>query len=465
MIYRQIHLSDLPSEEFSIKFKSNNILLNIVKKARENFRFHYELIEFIKKRCKSLNKLTLNSAIGRLNNCINGIFYTPLDCITELCNLLEINLNSLEGEIDYLSVKYIKNPVKIKLPFLINEDFVTISEIIRTEGFLSKNLRHIELSNSDTRILKMFMKSLKAFKINITSKLGLYTKITVPNGITKNDLKIIDENNREIKGFAIRYKNTKRGLKNQIHIHDYNVLIPDKKKYKIVSSNFEINTSINIPKKGLMNYDSSFKDCIGSNITSSVKVRVNNIVLGKILNLIAEIPKGKKSNLIYLPKIIKESPKSVLKKAFEVTFNCEGNIDKYQIRIKSISNKFLNDWRNILKEQFSIDSTINANDLRITHKENFLKLYNNFEFLNEERIKIEKMTKGTLMLHPNTARSVYLTKFNELKESTIQDFSNYIRKSKGHAKKVLSKLYKEGFIDKRIILEKGIKRYQYFKLN
>jgi len=461
--YQRIHIWDLPKEEFTLKLK-DDYLKELIKLAKNRLGNYRKLVITLREKCESFRKNTLESAEFRLNKCTKKEYFLPLSCLFEICEILNLDLEDVEKKVEFLAVKYVKNPLKINFPIIFNEDFVIVSEIIRAEGHLWKNFRKIELANNDIRILNQFTNSLKNMGINRV-KYSLYTKITIPYNINREDIKLIDINNTGIiKNFSIRNKKLSNGTKKQLHLYDYDVHIGTVKKYKIITPNGNIICKIKIPENGKIKRNSNYFTEYKSNITSALKVIVGNIVLGKLLHFVCRVPIGKKSDKVYLPDILTRSPKSVIKKGFEVTFNCEGNVSKHALSIKSIGREYLEDWKKVLKEIFDIDSSIiqRGIKLNITHKENFRKLLNEFNFLPEERKKIEKMAEGRTILHPNTSDNFYLGKIKEQGKITSRKLAQITGRTQACTKRVLSDLFKRGLLKREEVWRQGdIKRYCY----
>ena len=466
--YKEFHIWDLPKEQFYVKLKKD-YAKKLITKARIKTKRLYNLSTRLKNKCPSFKNDSLDSSKVKLLDYSKKNSYIPLDCLFELCKLLGIPIRKIEYEIESIAVKHAKEPLKIKFPIIYDKNFAQISETIRSEGHISKNFRRVELANNDKSIIEQFVKALTKF--NFTRKkyiICLYTKISIPNNINKKGIKIFDtKNNRKIENFSVRIKNLRKGKKKQIHIYDYQIKWVDNKIYKVILPNEIINCKISIPKSGIIQSSSSYNNCIGSNITSAFRISIGNMTFNKLISNLLEIPNGKKSDKIYLPIIFKNSPMEIIKKGFEITFNCEGSVSKNSLFLRSISKRYLEDWKELLEKRFSIDSAVSNNSLNISSKSNFIKFYNKFNLLPDKNFKIKNLTKRKTILRPNTADNFYIQKIKEFKNITSKELAGKVGKTQACTKRALTDLYKRDLIDRKKIWEQGsVVRYLYFpKIN
>lgn len=458
--YKKIHIWDLPKEKFSVKINQKYLKL-LFQKNIDRFGNLTNLTEYLHKNCSSLNNFTFESAYYRIEQCKENKYQLPLDCFIELINICKEDIKNAEKNIELLGCKYVKNPLNIKFPIIFDENFAIVSEAIRTEGSLSKDLRKLEIGNSDTKLLSIFKKALfDKFKLTENNiKFSLDSQIAIPNNIKKNEITICDlTNDRKIDNFALIDKTVAHKIKRQIFITDYNVTWPDKKEYLIKFRDKQIKCKIEIPEKGAINYKSDFNG-YENNISSVLKLKIGNIIIGKMLNHILKIQGGRKSRIIFLPDIVKYSPKIVIKKAFEITFACEGSASKNEVRVRSISKEFLMDWKNLLLDKFNIESNITNKDtqLQITRKNNFKKLLKEFNFIQHKKYEqIVKNSQVMDMLPPHTADKFYLDAIKALGgRGTNREIAKISEKSFVAVKSHLPMLIRKGLIEKQIIERNG----------
>ena len=452
---QEIHLYHLPIHEFSVRL-TDDYLDMIYKLIKDRFKKVRNIIPYIQN-CSSIKKNIDKSA--KIYTIFAGKRYIPCDLLIRICKILNIDIEEMEKHITLLAKnKYTKKPISLKFPLTINEEFVRICEIIRTEGYISPNLQ-ITLSNSDMRIINNYIDCFKIFSLKKRDfYFRLYTKICIPNYVKKEDIQLYDVNDgRKINNFSFRTKILKNGKKKEVHIYDSD-LISFKKKYKIVIPTRIIDTEVDFSKE-IISSSSSYIDGKGKNITSSLCVTLSNHVISKLLHYIGEIPLGKKSSIIRLPQWIQELDQKSIKAAFEEAINCDGHIERYQIKLKSISKGYLEDWKKTLDEKFGIKSTIRKHDLVITHKENFEKIVNNFAFLSEKNDKLRKMASGKKVLHPRTALTFYKSLIEKHGPIRVSELSQIAGKTKSCIKKITKELYDKGLVRREKIDGHGTFEY------
>ena len=148
--------------------------------------------------------------------------------------------------------------------------------------------------------------------------------------------------------------------------------------------------------------------------------------------------------------------REIIVAAFEEAINCDGCVEKHEITLKSISRGYLEDWKKVLEDRFSITSKINNNhELTITHKENFEKISDIFSFVIEKSKKIKKMSTGKKSLHPNTALKHYKTLIEEFGPITIKELANITNTTTSNVKKITKVLYDVGLVNREKIDLRG----------
>ena len=459
-----IHLFDLPHQEFSVKFNKKHLdtLREIIKKRFHNIRKFIPSIQD----CSSFKNNMAGSLEARVYKILTNNSYIPLDFLIKLSQLLNIDSKEIEKHVVLLANnRYAKKPISISFPFVIDNEFARICEIIRTEGYLSKDLQ-ITLSNSDMRIINKFIDSFKIFSLKKEDfYFRLYTKIAIPNYVKKEDIHIYDvTKRRKIKNFSVRIKLLKEGKKKEIHIYDPN-LGASKKKYRVIIPTRTIICTVDFSEDNPIHSYSSYIGGKGKNITSSLCVTLSSNVIGKLMHYVGEIPLGRKSHKIRLPKFILEGNRSLIGATFEEAINCDGHIEKYQIKLKSISKEYLEDWKKTLNEKFGIKSTIRKYDLVITHKENFKKMANNFVFLPEKNEKLKNMASGKIVLHPRTALQHYRSLIEQSGPLKVTELAHMTGKTTSCIKKIMKELFEKDRVDRERIDSRGTYLYMGKHLN
>lgn len=168
--YVKINLSDFP-DYFYLKLDAE--------KRKEIFRLAANKIG-------SLPKLAKELGVGwrSLWRWLHGKRALKLEILKNICNIAEINIDSIQEYVEEVKGDtYCRKGLKIKLPFQINEEWAYISELLRTDGHVTKNLKNVEIANNDIDVLEKF--KLFLFKIGIEQdsihqkswNKGLYLKI------------------------------------------------------------------------------------------------------------------------------------------------------------------------------------------------------------------------------------------------------------------------------------------------
>ncbi len=110
----------------------------------------------------------------------------PMLKFKKICKLAKINLNFIEqvSKIGLKGDKYCRNYLNLSFPIEIDIKWAYFSQLINTDGHISKNLKTVEIANNDINVLKdlkHFLNSLGIKNQSIYEKdwnKGKYYKIT-----------------------------------------------------------------------------------------------------------------------------------------------------------------------------------------------------------------------------------------------------------------------------------------------
>ena len=178
---------------------------------------------------------------------------------------------------------------------------------------------------------------------------------------------------------------------------------------------------------------------------------MHNATLAKILNVVFKIPFGKKTYDIFIPEFIKKSSKEILKKMTGVVLAAESTISiKCRfIALVSKSQRYLEDFQEILL-RFNITSQIDKNNaIKITGYRNFEKVRNNFDLIIKDKnqsldllvnsLKMKQSPKGLSIV-------LYLKSLFELKEATSIQIRNNANRKGNSFRRYINELLFLGYV-------------------
>jgi len=396
-----------------------NLVEFSIKKAGNTKKLVGILTEFYK--IKRYKKRTFIDNIKKWQNYKTNR-QIPLDVFLSLCSF-----SSLPFMIKGLRLIRARNNLYVNYPVKLNKFFAFISECIRVEGHLTR--KKIVLENTNTEIISKFKKDLLNLglkKRNI--KESLHIRIQIPECIDCRDIKIMNlTKNKKVNCFYNRVLNLSLGNKKEIIFSENNFSYNKEMVYRVFwednffDVNFKILYNNKIYVKSTLNDPRYKKACI------SLRLDIYNKTLVYLLHECFEIPYGNKSRIIRIPKIIKNSPKNILKEVINATLAAESTLTSKSrfISMCSLSNSYLKDFQDILFK-FNINSRLNGDILKISGISNFRKIKENFDLIiktkNKElnkllKVKVEQSQKGF-------AKLSYLKSLNELEKATLLQIRN-----------------------------------------
>lgn len=155
MDYKKININQIPDEFY----------LNI--KEEERDRLFEGAIDFYGSQ-KSLAEV-IDTDRRNVYKWRRGKRSMPLDVLKKMCEKCGIQLESIQKSIISLKAsRYSRHGLDIKLPLEVNEKWAYFSEIIRTDGHLTRDLKNIEIANNSDEVLhwiESFVNSLGIEKI------------------------------------------------------------------------------------------------------------------------------------------------------------------------------------------------------------------------------------------------------------------------------------------------------------
>ncbi|MAG02026.1 hypothetical protein CMI42_01705 [Candidatus Pacearchaeota archaeon] len=339
----------MPKDEFVILLKpeiQKRLIVDALKeisKGNRSWGKCKRLAIFLHKKCKSFHNIKPNSLWDSyIFDWKSSKRYIPLDCVIELYKLVNYDL----CKDDVLLVKYKISPNKsgVKFPFYYNEDLSFLGEAIKADGHIRKNLVQVNISNKNLIFLNKIERIIK----NYVQENCIYKNLSIEIDIPKNKkvMEVIGENGK----FKFRIHKASRSDKLKVSFYDS----PDNlfKKYIIrLSDNSEIFVKVG-DLNGEIISKSSYK------IASTVlNLSICNMTFAKLLNILLEVPFGKKSDIIIMSDFLRKSPISVKQEAVNAILDTEAWIRNNRIRIGLNSRKYLEGLKDILKD-FDIDASL-----------------------------------------------------------------------------------------------------------
>lgn len=456
-------LTELPDNEFVVLLKpkiQKKLILDSANKitgGTKDWGKYKKLAIYLHKKCKSFEDIKINCLWDNfLSDWKNSRKYIPLDCVFELCRLINKNLE--EKDVLFVKYKFSHNKDGIKFPFDYNKNLAFLGEAIRMEGHIKKDLRQINISNQNL----FFLKKIERIVKNYIPRKSIYKNLSVEADIPKNrKILAVKEDGRRL-NFNV-YK-ASRSEKLKLRFYDK----ADKltKKYSIILSDSS-KIYVNIKEvHGELISESNYK--VASTVLS---LTVCNKTFTMLLNILLKIPKGKKSDIIFVPDILKNSPSDVKIEAINAILDSEAWIDNNRIRIGINSKEYLNDLKNLLKILGIEASLENKNSiLSINSVKELIKIKEYFKFSSKRKNKrLERISKKRVCLKWGEGTKLILKILKENGRLTNQQISDYRNKHKDTIHKQLLECIKEKLVKRDInvwpykyyITQKGLNNLDY----
>ncbi len=388
MIYKKFNLHDLPIQNLCVLLNDNlNKYLieksadNLASETRKKFGKYKNLSLYIKDNCKCTSKISLNSVQDNyIKSWKDGKSYIPLECVILLARLLNYKISIK----NILKIKYKNSHNKNSInPFYVyDKDLAYLSEAIRVEGHIKKNSLNVFISNKNLN----FIKKLTIIINKYLREDYIYNFLSIEVDIPKDKkAKEIFSKNRS---FRFHIRQLDNHIRNKIIFYDK--LYKDKQFYKILFEDGSTqDIKIFLDKDELKGY-SSFGIA-----GASYGIQIPNMTFGLLLNSLLEIPTGRKTEIIKLPKILKESPNQIKISGVNAVLDSEGwvsKIDEKRIGIGMNSREYLYDIYQIFKEN-GISPSIQKNGyLYITSFNDLKRLNDKFSFISiKKRIRLKNI--------------------------------------------------------------------------
>lgn len=447
--YIKFHLTDLPSDEFSVLLKGNlqkelieKAAKEIAKTSKRDYGKYKDLAIHLQKNCNGFSKISAESLWDRyISRWKSGKMFIPIDCIIELCKLTNESLDKIEKNIEKIKYKLSPNKSAVGFNFVYDESLAAIGEAVKTEGNIKRGFNQCKISSESIDFINHIKKLLKDVCVPDCS---LYENLAIEAEIpNRNVLKIIDDKQKEFR-FCIRQN--KKKLK--VIFHD-NFRYEENKEYMIImKDNKIIYITIHIPLYSIIKRKSSFGIC-----STTINLDITNKTFCRLINIFCKVPAGKKSNIIEIASILFNSPESVKKAAINVIMASEGWVEPNgkRIRIFVNSKEYIKSLK-MLFEHFNIIPTINSrNYLSITSRKDLLLFSHNFDFIiNEKNEKLkhilESYKRNPFRHKEGLIRTLKFLK--EKNESTAYELSKFINKHKDTAFSHLNNGIRRGLINK-----------------
>lgn len=381
-----------------------------------NYGKYKDLSEYLKLKCKSFSKIKSDSINDRyISRWKYHNMFIPVDCLIELCKLSDIPLETIENEIKKIKYRLSPDKTSIAFPSSYNEDLAFLGEAIRVEGNIKKNLFHCSIANLDVDFVKKTLNCIEKCGI---PKRSLYLYLKIEAEIPEESPTQVVSGGKTFK-FNIRHPSKSSGFKRKINFidkFDFGVT----KTYEIEFNDRKICLDINVPQNGKIASKSNYK-----NSSAVCSITIANMTFCKLMNSLLEIPTGKKSEIIHIPKILDLSPLTVKNSAINSVLGAESTVEVTgkRIRIGMNSEIYLKGLKKILKD-FEIDANLEkSTSLSITGNENLNKILSNFDFISiDKNMKLksilqsykiktfrknEGLRKILLILHKNGPKTAY----------------------------------------------------------
>lgn len=452
-------LTDLPTNEFCVLLK-NNMQKELIETAAEtvskrNYGKYKDLAIYLQKNCEGFSKVRADSIYDRyIPMWKSNKMFIPIDCLLELHRIVDGKDNRIENSIEKIKYKDTPNRTAITFPFIYDENIATISELIKTEGHLKRNLRHCALTNKNTEFINHAKVILKGFGIHKPYE-NLIIEADIPN---KTVMRVMRKD--------MEFKFHLRKIKNKMKIRFVDKFeYGETKEYEIIfNDNSIINLKIKIPYDSNIIAESSFAIC-----GATICLHITNKTLCKLMNILCEVPSGKKSELIRFSELIFDSPKDVRKAVISAVMSAEGSVEIKERRIRFfVQSKIYTLQLKRLFENFGIKPSISKKGsfiiLGITSRNDLIRFSENFNFItaekNEKLNRILSTYERFIFRHQEGLMETLELLHNHNSLNAYQ-IANKLNKHKDTAFLHLNKGIEDGLINKNV----STRPYNYFITN
>ena len=443
------HNINLEENKFTVEI-DKEFLYNLIERVVNKFDFYKDLYLVLFKNYHLLryDKKNLGNIIRRWQRKRQRI---PLDYFLAFGDIINYKKEVLFKNIISLNFKGSRVSLRCGYPIKLTKELASISELIKVEGYLTR--RKCVFENTNTELTALLKNRLIVFGVDKKNiKERLHIRIQIPEKLSKKNFKILNLNrNIYIKNFYERILNLKKGIKKELIFSELNFNYNKYLKYRVFYKDKYFDISIRVPLQDKIYCQSNFCDNRYQKITVSLRMDVFNATLAYILNNVFEVPYWKKSNNIFIPKIIKDSSPDILKNVISVVFAAESTIavkDRF-VSLTSLSKHYLKDLHDILLK-FNIINTINKNTLNIYGIYNFHKILDNFDFIIKNKCySMNLLVENSRMLQSpkGLSKVLYLQSLNKLSGiATSLEIRNNANR-RGHSFRIyLKELFDKGYI-------------------
>lgn len=423
----------IPENRFTIEVEKS-FLFNLIERAIKKIDKTGKLSKILIKRY-DIDKYSQRELADYLRKWQRNKNRISLSYYFTLCKFLGIKTEIFYPKITKLYSANSSSSIKFKS--LLSKELVSISELIRVEGYMDKSKHRIILENTDMELINKAKKCMEKIGINNIIQ-DLRVKISVPIDNQLEDIKVINAKSKKPKAIYQRILKLKKGLKKEVIFVERNVSINDRLEYLLKLKDIWFKINIFIPSNGKITSESNLKfNSPYQRIIPSFILTIWNGTLFYILNKIFMIQRGKKSRIIFIPLLVKNLPLNHLKEAVGLIFAAESTVTDSSIKLTSLSKRYLVDLKFLL-EKFNITSKVDKKKttLLIFGNRNFQKIKKNFNLVLTYKSKqLNKLLNSNIQKSPKgLSPSLYLKSLSELKKANwkyIQNNANRIGNSSG----------------------------------
>ncbi|MAG52667.1 MAG: hypothetical protein CMH62_01755 [Nanoarchaeota archaeon] len=450
----------VPEDKFTADV-DKEFLFNLIEKAREKTGSHRNLYNELNFH-HNLSRYDEKGISDNIRKWQKGLtrIQIPLDYYLAIGKLAGFDKLILDKNIKGIRFKGCRNNFN-NYPLALNKDWIYVSELTRCEGHITS--KRIALENTNTELIHKFRSALLNLGIKKeTIKERLDVKIQIPLATKLEDLKIVNTTyDQPIKKPHLRILKLKEGNKKEVVFNDRNFEYNKTNIYLINYKKKKIKVSVNVPKKDKITSESSLVDKRYQKSSIAVALDISNKTLAMILNVVFEIPMGKKSYIIHIPELIKKTPNEMLKIIIESVLDAESTVMNDRIILGSKSKKYLEDLREILRK-FNITSSFNANKevLNVFGHRNIDKINEHFGLIKEKSNKINEVISNRKKTQSPKGQSetLYLKSISELGIADWKFISTNAGRTNHSSRLYLKELLRKDYI--RIFMNGKPKRYR-----
>jgi hypothetical protein len=380
--YIEFKLTDLPTNEFCVLLEPE-IQRKVIEEAASKFGSWgsiTKLAKYLKTNCKSFVNVKFES--------INDVYipawktnkrFLPIDCLLELCELAGRNVEEMKKLVIMIKEINGRNENSLPFNFVYDENIASLGELIKCEGHIKKSLNQLIFTNESIDFIRYFKQ--------ILNKIGL------PKRNIYEDLKIEVEVPKESDVLEVTNKHRKlnyyikinKASKKKVCFTD-NFEYKSKKEYTITTTKKIIRIEIEIFDQKII-----AKNNYNNNVSATIQVTITNSTLCKILHTLTGVQPGKKSNIITICPLAKQSPISVKIEMVNVIMASEAWLEKNRIRIYLSSIEYIKNLNDLLKD-FKINPSLSKNFkcLSINKWSDLERFYKIFDMIISEKMDILK---------------------------------------------------------------------------